>query len=107
MIVTNFHIRYGAEVAEALRAGHPVVALESTIVSHGLPRPDNLHVARQIEQAVRSWRSNRRSFRMACRDRATSMQPDAWRRSSVPAAPSRRRSAWSPASWSSASTTPS
>ncbi|MGN9809761.1 pseudouridine-5'-phosphate glycosidase [Micromonospora sp. BQ11] len=51
--MTNFHIRYGAEVAEALRAGGPVVALESTIVSHGLPRPDNLHVARQIEQAVR------------------------------------------------------
>ena len=52
-IVTNFHIRYGAEVAEALRDGRPVVALESTIVSHGLPRPDNLRVARQIEQAVR------------------------------------------------------
>ncbi|GLY21311.1 pseudouridine-5'-phosphate glycosidase [Micromonospora sp. NBRC 101691] len=40
-------------MAEALRAGRPVVALESTIVSHGLPRPDNLRVARQIEQAVR------------------------------------------------------
>ena len=41
------------EVAEALAAGQPVVALESTIVSHGLPRPDNLRVAREIEQAVR------------------------------------------------------
>ncbi|SCE71562.1 pseudouridine-5'-phosphate glycosidase [Micromonospora echinospora] len=51
--VTDFHIQHGAEVAEALRAGRPVVALESTIVSHGLPRPDNLRVARQIEQAVR------------------------------------------------------
>lgn len=51
--VTNFHIRYGAEVADALRDQRPVVALESTIVSHGLPRPDNLRVARQIEQAVR------------------------------------------------------
>ncbi|MCM0678129.1 pseudouridine-5'-phosphate glycosidase [Micromonospora phytophila] len=51
--MTNFHIRYGAEVADALRDGHPVVALESTIVSHGLPRPDNLRVARQIEQSVR------------------------------------------------------
>ena len=29
-------------------AGHPVVALESTIISHGLPRPDNLRVAREI-----------------------------------------------------------
>jgi pseudouridylate synthase len=41
------------EVAEALTAGRPVVALESTIISHGLPRPDNLRVAREIEQAVR------------------------------------------------------
>lgn len=41
------------EVAEALAAGSPVVALESTIVSHGLPRPDNLRIAREIEQAVR------------------------------------------------------
>ncbi|MGH3737819.1 MAG: pseudouridine-5'-phosphate glycosidase [Micromonosporaceae bacterium] len=46
-------IRYGAEVAAARRAGRPVVALESTIVAHGLPRPDNLAVARQIEEAVR------------------------------------------------------
>jgi pseudouridylate synthase len=42
------------EVAEALTAGRPVVALESTIISHGLPRPDNLRVAREIEAAVRS-----------------------------------------------------
>jgi pseudouridine-5'-phosphate glycosidase len=42
------------EVAEALAAGGAVVALESTIISHGLPRPDNLDVARQIEQAVRA-----------------------------------------------------
>ena len=41
------------EVAAALRAGGPVVALESTLVSHGLPRPDNLRVAREIEAAVR------------------------------------------------------
>jgi len=41
------------EVADALAGGRAVVALESTIISHGLPRPDNLDVARQIEQAVR------------------------------------------------------
>jgi pseudouridine-5'-phosphate glycosidase len=40
-------------VAEALASGRPVVALESTIVSHGLPRPRNLEVARQVEAAVR------------------------------------------------------
>jgi pseudouridine-5'-phosphate glycosidase len=42
------------EVAAALSADRPVVALESTIVSHGLPRPDNLTVAREIEQTVRA-----------------------------------------------------
>ncbi len=42
------------EVRDALAAGRPVVALESTIISHGLPRPDNLRVAREIEEAVRS-----------------------------------------------------
>lgn len=41
------------EVRAALAARRPVVALESTIISHGLPRPDNLAVARRIEQAVR------------------------------------------------------
>jgi pseudouridylate synthase len=41
------------EVRAALAAGDPVVALESTIVAHGLPRPDNLEVARRIEAAVR------------------------------------------------------
>ena len=38
----------------ALAAGRPVVALESTIISHGLPRPDNLRIAREIEAAVRA-----------------------------------------------------
>ena len=42
------------EVREALAAGRPVVALESTIVSHGLPRPRNLRVAREIEAEVRA-----------------------------------------------------
>ena len=41
------------EVAAALAARAPVVALESTIITHGLPRPDNLAVARRVEQAVR------------------------------------------------------
>jgi pseudouridine-5'-phosphate glycosidase len=46
-------IRLGEEVATALDEGSPVVALESTIVSHGLPRPDNLRIAREIEETVR------------------------------------------------------
>jgi pseudouridine-5'-phosphate glycosidase len=42
------------EVAEALKNGSPIVALESTIISHGLPRPSNLEVAREVEEIVRS-----------------------------------------------------
>jgi len=41
------------EVAEALRGGRPVVALESTLISHGLPYPQNLEVATASEAAVR------------------------------------------------------
>ncbi|WP_405500768.1 pseudouridine-5'-phosphate glycosidase [Streptomyces anulatus] len=43
-----------AEVRAALSAGPPVVALESTIIAHGLPRPRNLSVARELEGIVRS-----------------------------------------------------
>jgi pseudouridine-5'-phosphate glycosidase len=46
-------ITVAPEVAAALAAGQAVVALESTIVSHGLPRPDNMDIARRIEAAVR------------------------------------------------------
>jgi pseudouridine-5'-phosphate glycosidase len=42
------------EVASALRDGHPVVALESTILSHGLPPGRNLDVARRLERVVRA-----------------------------------------------------
>src|SRR3954468_1335619 len=42
------------EVLTALDEGRPVVALESTIIAHGLPRPDNLRVAREIEGVVRA-----------------------------------------------------
>jgi len=42
------------DVAEALADGAAVVALESTIISHGLPRPENLRVATEVEDIVRS-----------------------------------------------------
>ncbi|PZT70622.1 pseudouridine-5'-phosphate glycosidase [Streptomyces sp. SW4] len=41
------------EVREAIDARRPVVALESTIIAHGLPRPRNLEVGRELERAVR------------------------------------------------------
>ncbi|MEO3977139.1 pseudouridine-5'-phosphate glycosidase [Streptomyces sp. CAU 1734] len=42
------------EVGEALAARRPVVALESTIIAHGLPRPRNLAVAAELEELVRA-----------------------------------------------------
>ena len=46
-------IKLSTEVANALKAGKPIVALESTIISHGLPRPSNLEVALECERIVR------------------------------------------------------
>ena len=44
---------FSPEVAAALANNSPIVALESTIISHGLPRPSNLNVAREVEAIVR------------------------------------------------------
>jgi pseudouridine-5'-phosphate glycosidase len=46
-------IKLSAEVSAAIKAGKPIVALESTIISHGLPRPSNLEVALECERIVR------------------------------------------------------
>ena len=51
--MVEYEVRYGEDVLRALNDHQPVVALESTIISHGLPRPRNIEVARQIEQTVR------------------------------------------------------
>ena len=49
----NSAIKYSAEVSEAMASGKPIVALESTIISHGLPRPSNLEVAQECERIIR------------------------------------------------------
>ena len=46
-------IKYSKEVSAAKSHGRPIVALESTIISHGLPRPTNLEVAKEVEAIVR------------------------------------------------------
>jgi pseudouridine-5'-phosphate glycosidase len=46
-------LAFSAEAAEAQAAGAPLVALESTIITHGMPWPRNLETARAAEQAVR------------------------------------------------------
>jgi pseudouridine-5'-phosphate glycosidase len=44
---------FSREVEEALKTDRPVVALESTVIAHGLPRPQNIETARRLEQIVR------------------------------------------------------
>ena len=51
--MTNPYLSVSSEVAEAVASGRPVVALESTIFTHGLPRPRNVEVALEGEQIVR------------------------------------------------------
>jgi pseudouridine-5'-phosphate glycosidase len=52
-VIVMIEVRYGGGVRTALSEHRPVVALESTIISHGLPRPRNLEVARSVERTVR------------------------------------------------------
>ena len=49
----NKYLDINPEVAEALAAGKPVVALESTIISHGMPYPQNVETALAVEQIIR------------------------------------------------------
>jgi pseudouridine-5'-phosphate glycosidase len=51
--VKNPNITLSPEIARALNFGVPVVALESTVITHGLPQPQNLELARDMEQQVR------------------------------------------------------
>src|SRR6202521_1183591 len=54
MSPSQTRIRLRPDVAEALAWGNPVVALESTLIAHGLPQPDNLALARELEAIVRA-----------------------------------------------------
>ena len=47
------NIRIAPRIATALQDRQPVVALESTVITHGLPRPDNLELARSVEAVIR------------------------------------------------------
>jgi len=47
------HLSISPEVSAALAAGKPVVALESTIITHGMPYPQNLEMARNVEKVIR------------------------------------------------------
>ena len=49
----NRYLDIAPEVKEALDAGKPVVALESTIISHGMPYPQNVETALKVESIIR------------------------------------------------------
>ena len=51
--MSKIPIDVSPEVDSALRDGSPVVALESTVIAHGMPRPDNLEIGRRLGQIVR------------------------------------------------------
>ena len=51
--MTHPLLRFTDEVRDALADGRPVVALESTIISHGMPYPQNVAMAREVEQIIR------------------------------------------------------
>ncbi|KHS50236.1 pseudouridine-5'-phosphate glycosidase [Hafnia paralvei] len=52
-VMTNEYLDISPEVAEALANNRPVVALESTIISHGMPYPQNAETALAVEQQIR------------------------------------------------------
>ena len=47
------YLQFSQEVQQAIADGRPVVALESTIISHGMPYPQNVQTARKVEQIIR------------------------------------------------------
>ena len=49
----NRYLDISTEVKEALEQGKPVVALESTIISHGMPYPQNVETAMNVEKLIR------------------------------------------------------
>ncbi|MBL8050909.1 MAG: pseudouridine-5'-phosphate glycosidase [Anaerolineales bacterium] len=48
------HVQLSTEIARAINIGLPIVALESTVITHGLPKPQNLELAREMEKTIRS-----------------------------------------------------
>lgn len=52
-MISTDHIRISPEVSRAIKEKRPVVALESTVITHGLPFPQNIQLARDMETTVR------------------------------------------------------
>lgn len=52
-MIRHPHIQLSNEVARAINIGSPIVALESTVITHGLPKPQNIELARDMEKTIR------------------------------------------------------
>lgn len=57
---------YSEEVSRAKADGTPIVALESTIITHGMPYPKNLETAREVEGIIRKRVSFENSYSVQC-----------------------------------------
>src|SRR5262249_41763204 len=73
-------VRVLPEVAAALAGGRPVVALESTLLAHGLPRPANADVAARVEAAVRAAGAVPATFAVLGREGPGGLDADGLRR---------------------------
>jgi len=54
-MIKHPHIQLSTEVARAINIGLPIVALESTVITHGLPKPQNINLARDMEKTIRDF----------------------------------------------------
>jgi pseudouridine-5'-phosphate glycosidase len=54
-MIKHPHIQLATEVARAINIGLPIVALESTVITHGLPKPQNINLARDMEKTIREF----------------------------------------------------
>ena len=66
MSTTIDFMKHSHSTARAIKSSLPVVALESTVLTHGLPRPQNLQLARDMEQAVHENGATVLPFRITC-----------------------------------------
>ncbi|MEM8789752.1 MAG: pseudouridine-5'-phosphate glycosidase [Pseudomonadota bacterium] len=75
--MTDAPLRFSTEVAEARAAGRPLVALESTIITHGMPYPQNLETARQVEADVRDAGATPATIAIAGGEILIGLEPEA------------------------------
>ena len=67
--MTSNYLSYSKEVQKAMTDSQPIVALESTIITHGMPYPQNLEMAKKVEQIIRDNGAVPEIGRASCRER--------------------------------------